>query len=160
MTQVLVSIGSNIDPRKHIQAALAALQDTFGELTCSSIYETQAVGFAGPAFHNLAVRFATDQSAEDVNATLKRIEQTLGRPSEGPKFGDRCIDLDLILYGQQQCESETLCLPRAELTEQAFVLGPATEIAGEWVHPVNGQSLASLWVAMGETLKPSESAPC
>ena len=52
-----ISIGSNIDKELHIPASLTALESYFGSLTCSSIYESDAVGFEGDSFYNLIVGF-------------------------------------------------------------------------------------------------------
>lgn len=57
MTRGYISIGSNIDKDKYIPASLRALEQAFGELTISSIYETEAVGFTGDVFYNLVVGF-------------------------------------------------------------------------------------------------------
>ena len=62
MLQIYLSLGSNIQPHKNICAALDALQETFGELDISSVYESEAVGFKGHNFLNLVVGINTDQA--------------------------------------------------------------------------------------------------
>ncbi len=154
MNPVLVSVGSNLAPERNIPKALRSLNVNFGPLTCSPIYVSDAVGFDGPPFHNMAVRFVTEASPAALVLELRRIEDRLGRRRDGPRFGDRTIDLDLLLYADVVLTTDAFSLPRPELTEQSFVLGPAADIAGEWIHPLDGVSLASLWLQMGETLTP------
>ena len=69
-----ISIGSNIDKDKHIPASLLALENQFGPLTCSSIYESDAVGFEGETFYNLIVEFNSTLEVKDVAKLLRQIE--------------------------------------------------------------------------------------
>ena len=61
-----ISIGSNIDKELHIPASLIALEQHFGKLIVSSIYESEAVGFTGAVFHNLIVGFDSDLEVKTV----------------------------------------------------------------------------------------------
>jgi 2-amino-4-hydroxy-6-hydroxymethyldihydropteridine diphosphokinase len=145
MPEVFLSIGSNIDKEVHIPSALAELERRFGPLTVSSVYETAAVGFEGPSFHNLVVRLSTDLPVQRVSEILAEIEQQHGRTRECRKFSSRTLDLDLILYGDMILEEGKLKLPRDEITRYAFVLEPLAEIAPDVRHPVTGERYADLW---------------
>ena len=61
------------------------------------------------------------------------------------KFGDRSLDLDLLLYDDLVLDEPGLLLPRPEIVEYAFVLKPLAEIAGEKRHPVTGLRFADIW---------------
>ncbi|MDH5778434.1 MAG: 2-amino-4-hydroxy-6-hydroxymethyldihydropteridine diphosphokinase, partial [Gammaproteobacteria bacterium] len=74
MHQVYVSIGSNIEPARHIKLAIAALHEYYGKLDISSVYESEAVGFEGDNFLNLVVAYQTDQDVDKANQTLHEIE--------------------------------------------------------------------------------------
>ena len=74
MSRVYVSIGSNIEPLRYIRAGLAAIQQTFGALILSSIYESKAVGFEGDNFYNLVAGFDTDMEIPTVINQLRIIE--------------------------------------------------------------------------------------
>lgn len=145
MTTGYISIGSNIDKEIHIPSSLDSLRRLFGELVVSSIYETEAVGFAGDKFHNLIVKFESELSAKEVAKLLRQIELDHGRSRESPKFSSRTLDLDLILYGEQVISDGRLRIPRDEIERYAFVLEPLAEIAADGLHPVTKQRYGQLW---------------
>jgi 2-amino-4-hydroxy-6-hydroxymethyldihydropteridine diphosphokinase len=145
MAEVFLSIGSNIDKEVHIPSALAELERRFGPLAVSAIYESAAVGFDGPVFHNLVVRLSTDLPVRRVSEILTEIEEQHGRTRDCRKFSSRTLDLDLLLYGDLVLEEGKLKLPRDEITRYAFVLEPLAEIAPDARHPVSGERYADLW---------------
>jgi 2-amino-4-hydroxy-6-hydroxymethyldihydropteridine diphosphokinase len=145
MPEVFLSIGSNIDRERHIPSALRELERRFGTLAVSSVYETAAVGFEGPAFHNLVVGFETEHSIPEIAEILTEIEELHGRTRQCKKFSSRTLDLDLLLYGDAVLREGKLNLPRDEITRYAFVLEPLAEIAPDRRHPVTGQSYQALW---------------
>ncbi len=145
MARVYVSVGSNIEREHNVASGLAALANEYGELEQSTVYETQAVGFSGDRFFNLVVAFDTSQSPQQVSAVLRRVEDQHGRQRRGTKFGDRSLDLDLLLYDDLVLDEPGLLLPRPEIVEYAFVLKPLAEIAGEKRHPVTGLRFADIW---------------
>jgi 2-amino-4-hydroxy-6-hydroxymethyldihydropteridine diphosphokinase len=140
-----ISIGSNIDKEIHIPASLQALQQHFGALIVSSIYESEAVGFSGDVFHNLVVCFDSELDVKSVAKQLRQIELDNGRTRDSQKFSARTLDLDLILYGRLVISDGRLQIPRDEIERYAFVLEPLAEIAPDLTHPVSGISYAELW---------------
>lgn len=151
MPEVFLSLGSNIDREKHIPEALAELTTRFGPLTVSAIYETAAVGFDGPAFHNLVVGFSSEWPVLDIAAILTEIEERHGRTRADKKFSSRTLDIDLLLYGDTVLSEGRLHLPRPEITRYAFVLEPLAEIAPDHRHPLTGERYADLWAAFDKT---------
>jgi 2-amino-4-hydroxy-6-hydroxymethyldihydropteridine diphosphokinase len=145
MSRVYISIGSNIEPARHVRLAVAALHEYYGELTISSVYESAAVGFEGDNFYNLVVGLDTEQDVSEVNRTLHMIEDRYGRERSGPRFSARTIDLDLLLYDDLVVQDGKLVLPREEILQNAFVLWPLAEIAPDAIHPVEKVSFAGLW---------------
>jgi 2-amino-4-hydroxy-6-hydroxymethyldihydropteridine diphosphokinase len=146
-----ISIGSNIDKELHITASLRALEQQFGVLTVSSIYESDAVGFSGDAFHNLIVGFDSDLDVKAVAKQLRQIELDNGRTRDSQKFSARTLDLDLILYGDLIISDGRLQIPRDEIEKYAFVLEPLAEIAPAATHPVSGVSYGELWEKFDKT---------
>lgn len=142
MTQVYVSLGSNIEPETNLCACLLALQQTFGELRCSTIYRTPAVGFAGSAFLNAVVSFTTKLSSLELKAWLKQLEAQQGRVASTQKFSARTLDLDLLLYADLIKPAQKL--PHPDILNYTFVLQPLAELAPEQKHPILGKSFASL----------------
>ncbi len=145
--QVYLSIGSNVEPQKHIQKALLMLQNEFNDLQLSTVYRNPAVGFAGDDFYNLVVGFQSALPPEMIVQRLNTIEQACGRHRAIEKYAPRTLDLDLLLYGDHIIEQAELKLPRKDITEYAFVLKPLVELAAERLHPVLQQSYAALWQA-------------
>ncbi len=147
MTTGYISIGSNIEKEKHIPSSIRALQQVFGELRLSSLYETEAVGFEGDNFYNLIVGFDSELDAKQVAKILRQVELDHGRTRESRKFSSRTLDLDLVLYGDQIIRDGRLQIPRDEIEHYAFVLEPLAEIAGSERHPVSGKTYQQLWEA-------------
>ena len=145
MTTVYLSIGSNIEREKHLRSGVTALKKQFGEVTLSSVYESDAVGFNGQPFLNLVAAFKPELPAQQVDAILDIIEKNNGRTKEQKKFNPRTLDLDLILYGDYISQDPDLEIPRGEITQYAFVLEPLAEIAGKLRHPVSNTRYDQLW---------------
>jgi 2-amino-4-hydroxy-6-hydroxymethyldihydropteridine diphosphokinase len=151
MPAVFVSIGSNIDPERNIPSSLKHLEERFGRLTASSIYANPPVGFQGPCFYNLVVKFHTELSVDSVSLYLAEIEMRHDRTRAGGKFSSHTIDLDLLLYGDSILHEGKLRLPREDITRYAFVLEPLAEIAPDEKHPITGKTYQELWLAFDKT---------
>jgi 2-amino-4-hydroxy-6-hydroxymethyldihydropteridine diphosphokinase len=146
-----ISIGSNIDKDKHIPASIKALTERFGQLTLSSIYESDPIGFTGDAFYNLIVGFNSDLDVKEIVEQLRQIELDNGRDRECKKFSARTLDLDLVLYGDLIINDGRIQIPRDEIERYAFVLEPLAEIAGHLRHPVSQIRYAELWENFDKT---------
>lgn len=151
MTQVYLSLGSNIDRHQHILAALDALAAAFHELHISRVYESKSVGFNGSNFFNLVVGIHTELSVQALSELLKKIEDDNGRCRQGPKFSPRTLDIDILTYGDFVGNDNGIELPRAEITQNAFVLLPLAEIVPQQQHPQLQQTYAELWQAYDQT---------
>lgn len=150
MVRVYVSLGSNIDRQKNLRGGLADLRDTYGALELSPVYESAAVGFTGDLFLNLVAAFDTDQSIEEVDAELSRIEELHGRVRGEERFAPRTLDIDLLLFGNCVLQQPGLTVPRDEIMEYAFVLKPLADLAGALRHPVSGRTYSELWDTFGD----------
>ncbi len=153
MARVYISIGSNIDREKHVTAALDQLRAWFAELTLSSVYESEAVGFDGDPFYNLVVGIDTHLTVAELSARFKQLEADNGRRRDVPKFSGRTLDLDILTYDQEVGELSGVELPRGEILNNAFVLLPLAEIAPAEIHPVRCESYHSLWQAYDRNQK-------
>lgn len=144
MADIYISLGTNIDRDNYLHLGLNALFTSFGPLTLSSLFESEAVGFDGPAFYNMVIGATTTQSIEQVAANLRKIEYDHGRALDAEKYSPRTLDLDLLLYDDLILQQPAQ-IPRDEITKNAFVLWPLAEIAGDKIHPINKQSYRQLW---------------
>jgi 2-amino-4-hydroxy-6-hydroxymethyldihydropteridine diphosphokinase len=154
MTRVYLSLGSNIEPEQHLRAAIDDLHAQFGDLIVSTTFRTEAVGFNGPAFLNLAVGLDTDWTPEDLDRWLHVLEDRHGRRRDVERYSSRTIDIDIVLFGDLIVRGPgNLEIPRDEL-KHAFVLAPLSEIAPDARHPQSGKSMAELWRAHPEHDQP------
>lgn len=145
-----LSLGSNIDAAANIASAIAALRARFANVRVSPLYRTAAVGFDGPAFLNAAAVIETDLDPVALDAWLHALEDTHGRDRSGPRFGDRTLDIDLMLYDDRILDGPgPVRIPRDEL-RHAFVLRPLADIAPDAVEPRTGLTLAELWARSPE----------
>jgi 2-amino-4-hydroxy-6-hydroxymethyldihydropteridine diphosphokinase len=154
MARVYLSLGSNQEPHRYLRVALDELRARFGQLDISPAYRSAAVGFDGADFINLAVGMDTDLSPLALNDWLHALEDRHGRRRDVPRYADRTLDVDIVLYDDLVTQGPGhLDIPRKEL-KHAFVLKPMADIAPELRHPVNGKTMAQLWAGF-----PVESEP-
>lgn len=159
MPTAYLSLGSNLDPARHLREGIDALRERFGDVAVSAIYRFPAVGYTGPDFLNAAAAIRTDLSPEALNAWLHALEDAHGRDRSGPRYSDRTLDIDIVLYDDLVAEgSGNLRIPRDEL-RHAFVLKPLAEIAADALHPVEQRTIAELWQAHPEHGVPFEEVP-
>ncbi|RNF38355.1 2-amino-4-hydroxy-6-hydroxymethyldihydropteridine diphosphokinase [Planococcus salinus] len=131
MNESFLSLGSNMGDRlamlkqavkllqQHPQVEVAAI---------SSLYETDPVGFTEQApFLNMVVHLQTSLSAVELLDVCQEIEQTLER-KRTIRWGPRTIDLDILLYNQDNMKTKRLIVPHPRMKERAFVLIPLLEL--------------------------------
>ena len=149
LANVLISIGSNIEPTKHISAVAQALAQSFTKVAFSPVYGSQPVGFVGDDFLNLVVRLQTSASLAEVQRWCKEYEQHNGRDANAVKYTPRTIDLDILLCDREipagTAAPNLPQLPRDEITTSAFVLKPLADLVPHWRHPELGTTFQALW---------------
>jgi 2-amino-4-hydroxy-6-hydroxymethyldihydropteridine diphosphokinase len=133
VTTAFVGIGSNLGEReRQIAAALEqlAVENGIELIAVSTLRETEPVGYQEqPRFLNGAAQIETVLPARELLKRLLAIEAGLGRVrGEGPRFGPRTIDLDLLLYGAETIGEPGLTVPHPRLAERRFVLEPLAEL--------------------------------
>ena len=155
-TKAYVGLGSNLGDRAGnlLLAVRGMMEASLCVTRASSIYETEPVSEVQQApFLNMVVEIGnTLPTPEQVMARLLRIEFALGRTRE-LKDGPRTIDLDLLLYGEVEKETDFLRLPHPRLHERRFVLEPLAEVAPRLVHPLMKKSAAELLESVDDESK-------
>ncbi|MBA6264070.1 MAG: 2-amino-4-hydroxy-6-hydroxymethyldihydropteridine diphosphokinase [Colwellia sp.] len=146
MARLYISLGSNVDRQHYLNTGLTALELLLGELTLSSLFASESVGFDGAEFYNMVIGATTELNIEQVTKALRDIEFTNGRPIDAKKYSPRTLDLDLLLFDDLVLNTPAQ-IPRAEITENAFVLWPLAEVAPQLKHPILLQSYQQLWQA-------------
>ena len=132
-----VALGANLGrPVQAIADALACIAKLPGThlVRHSSFYKSAPVQAQGPDFINAVVQIETALTAPELLAHLQGIEAAAGRERPYPN-APRTLDLDILLYGSAQVESERLTLPHPRMKQRAFVLVPLAEIAPGLVDP-------------------------
>ncbi|MDO9477713.1 MAG: 2-amino-4-hydroxy-6-hydroxymethyldihydropteridine diphosphokinase [Pseudohongiella sp.] len=147
MALLTLGVGSNLEPGHHIALALDALQACFGELTLSEVFESEAVGFQGGNFLNMVVAADTHLSLDDISLLLKALETRCGRQRDQQRFSSRTLDVDILTYGDLQGEHHGILLPRPEITVNAYVLWPMSQVCPDRIDPQSGHTYRALWAA-------------
>jgi len=105
----------------------------------SSLRETEPWGYEDqPSFLNAAAEIEWGQIPRALLDRLLEIERELGRTREGPRYGPRTIDLDLLLFGEEVVDEPGLTIPHPRLHERLFVLEPLFELEPGLVVPGHG----------------------
>ncbi|HEX5470071.1 MAG TPA: 2-amino-4-hydroxy-6-hydroxymethyldihydropteridine diphosphokinase [Gaiellaceae bacterium] len=148
MSVAYIGLGANLGEREAtLREALARLGDTDGirVVAVSSFRETDPVGLLEqPRFLNAAAALETTLSARALLDTLLAVERALGRDrASEARWGPRTIDLDLLLYGDEEIDEAGLTVPHPRLPERRFVLEPLLELDPELTLP-DGRRLRDL----------------
>ena len=131
-----------------LTAALAQLDALPGtmRMSCSSVYETEPWAVADqPHFLNLCVGYETTMEPAAFLAACKQVEASIGRV-DGPRWGPRLIDVDILLFGNQvvNLTEPDLQIPHPRMHQRAFALVPLAEIAPDVIVPPDGLPVSSL----------------
>lgn len=142
---VLLGLGSNVERERNLTAGLDALSQLLGNMRCSPVFESHAVGYKGDNFFNLTVAGTTELPLMELDRRLKFIEADNGRYA--PDRKGLPLDIDVLMYADLVGNFHGLELPRPETLRNAFVLWPLALLAPEVLHPLAGQTFAELWQA-------------
>lgn len=132
MSRAYVGLGANVGEREATIRRALALLDADADLdvvAVSTLRETDPVGMLDqPRFLNGVVAIETRLRPAELLARLLAVERTLGRSREGPRWGPRTIDLDLLVHGSEVVDEPGLHVPHPRLAERRFVLEPLAEL--------------------------------
>jgi 2-amino-4-hydroxy-6-hydroxymethyldihydropteridine diphosphokinase len=143
VTRAYVGLGANLGDR---EASIRLASGLLGASRLSSIRETEPWGYADqPMFLNAVAEVETNLGPAQLLDRLLEIERELGRTREGPRYGPRAIDLDLLLYGDEVVDGPGLTVPHPRLHERLFVLEPLFELDPALVVP--GRGLVAAMIA-------------
>lgn len=143
MARAYVGLGANLGDREESVRRALELLAAYREIevvSVSSLRETDPVGYLEqPRFLNGAAALETSLEPRALLDALLAVERRLGRVrGDGPRFGPRPIDLDLLLYEDVVLDEPGLVLPHPRLHERSFVLEPLAELEPGLVVPGRG----------------------
>ncbi|MCI7664866.1 MAG: 2-amino-4-hydroxy-6-hydroxymethyldihydropteridine diphosphokinase [Fusobacterium mortiferum] len=145
--RVYLSLGSNIgNKRKNLMEAIRKI----GELEntevvkSSTILETEPFGYLEQDnFLNACLEVKTLMTAQEFLKEILQIELDMGRVRE-IKWGPRIIDIDILFYDKEIIEEDNLAVPHPWICEREFVLDPLSEIAPNYIHPLEKKTITML----------------
>jgi 2-amino-4-hydroxy-6-hydroxymethyldihydropteridine diphosphokinase len=109
---------------------------------------------AQPDYFNTVVIAASDESPAALLTFAKRLEAEAGRV-EGPRWGPRPLDVDLLLIGEERRDDPALTLPHPRLRERGFVLAPLADVAPGLRLPPDGRTAAELLADLPRDMWPA-----
>lgn len=156
MNTAYIALGSNIGGRStYLHKALQSIsqRESIRISAVSSIYETEPVGLENqPSFLNMVVAIETDECAESLLKKLQDIEEQLDRVRV-ERYGPRTIDLDILLFNDENIEKNELSIPHPRMHERSFVLVPLAEIAPYVKMPTSHKTIEHILTSLPERLR-------
>jgi 2-amino-4-hydroxy-6-hydroxymethyldihydropteridine diphosphokinase len=148
-----LGLGSNVgDSAAHLRAAIELLGERGVEVEAvSSAYATEPVGefLDQPDFLNAAIRIRTELEPEQLLDVCKAVEAERGRAFDTPRHSPRPLDVDLLLLGDLELQTQRLTLPHREVSSRRFVLAPLLELDPDLMLP-DGTRLAAALAALAD----------
>ena len=139
MNSVFLGLAANLNqPATQIRSAVAALQsnDNIEVVACSSLYGSKPMGPQDqPDYINAVIQVETSLSAIALLDVTQDIELKLGRVRKDERWGPRTLDIDILLFNQEEINQERLQVPHYGMKEREFVLYPLAEIAPNLTMP-------------------------
>jgi len=154
MSTVYLGLGSNVAPESNLLLAARELRRRFTLRKISSVYRNKSLGFDGDDFFNAVACIETDKTPQALCAELEEIQELASRERNSDRFSSRTLDIDLLLFGQQDITGPPVRVPRSDVLEYSFVLRPLAEIAPDLVHPVTGRKMSQHWHEFDVTTHP------
>lgn len=149
MSTAWLGLGSNVNAENNIRAGIKELEDKFVKVSLSPVYTSTAIGFDGDDFINLVARVETEMHPLELREYLRNLEDRYGRKRNVPKFSDRVLDIDILLYDDLVMRSPVLEMPRGEIMKFAHVLKPLADLEPKLIHPTELRSMADIWESSG-----------
>lgn len=144
MALVYIALGSNLNqPHQQLSKACETIRanKNFSHIKVSSFYQSAALIIEGsesqPDYINAVLSSETNLSPGDLLNELQLIENHHGR-IRGKQWSARTLDLDILLYDQQQIQREDLTIPHSQISQRHFVLLPLAELSPQLEIPMQG----------------------
>ncbi len=138
-----IGLGSNLsDPAAQVRQALRSLA-SLPQTLCvavSRLYGSRPMGtVTQPDFVNAVAGVLTQLQSLELLRQLRQLEAQAGRPAAHDHWGPRVLDLDVLVFGREQCSGPELVLPHPGVVDRNFVLYPLADIAPDLEVPGCGR---------------------
>jgi 2-amino-4-hydroxy-6-hydroxymethyldihydropteridine diphosphokinase len=145
MITVYLALGSNVgDSAQYIAKAIDSLGSVLDNIQQAPLYSSKAIGYTDQAnFLNTVISGQTEQSPQALLQAIKEVEEQVGRIKRF-RWGPREIDIDIIFYGDQALETETLTIPHPSFRERDFVLQPLVDLNSAVIDPLTQKTARQL----------------
>lgn len=148
--QTYIGLGSNLGDSLQILGDAVHKLASLGEVRVSQLYQSPPMGPQDqPNYHNAVVALRTELDALALLDQLQAFEQEAGRVRLR-HWGERTLDLDLLLYADQDINHPRLTVPHVGVLERDFVLIPLLDLVPDMM--IKGQSLRDLPVVLASNL--------
>lgn len=146
MTDVYLSLGSNIDPETNIIRAVIELKKSLRIRKISTVYLTAALsGQSQPDFYNCVLLAETDSSPRELKyGLLRKIESLLGRKRVGDRYAPRTIDIDILIFGTDEMDEEGIEIPDPDIFSRPFLARGLLELSPGLILPGGNTALAEV----------------
>ena len=147
MIKAVLLLGSNVgDKKKQLKNAVEKISEKHIILKTSKYYQSPSWGYSSEnEFLNLGILIECNCSAEMLLSQLLNIEKQLGRNRSNVSiYQDRNIDIDIILFGQQEIYNENLVVPHPRMHKRKFCLIPLNEIVPNYLVPSMNKTICEL----------------
>jgi 2-amino-4-hydroxy-6-hydroxymethyldihydropteridine diphosphokinase len=147
VVKTFLHLGTNEGDRiAYLNAAIHQIEEHLGLVTNrSKIYETEPWGLENQdMFLNMVIEVETKKSPYEVLSQIKQIEESIGR-IKTEKWGPRCIDIDILTYGDEKIKADNLVIPHPELNNRNFVLIPLMELEPDLILPGYENTIEELY---------------
>jgi len=146
--KAFVGVGSNVDPEKNILAALPEIESRVQVLDTSRFYRNPAIApdrRDRPPFVNGVLKIRTGLTPSELKYGLLRdVERRVQRRRTGDRYDPRTLDLDLLVYGDLELESDGITVPDPDISEQPFWVVPLAELVPEMCSPNSSLTMKEL----------------
>jgi 2-amino-4-hydroxy-6-hydroxymethyldihydropteridine diphosphokinase len=147
MFEVYLGIGGNLGDRlKNIEQVLSLISERIAAPDkVSSVYMSEPWGFEhAKYFTNAVVMIKTNKTADEIFTITTAIELEMKRVRSNSGYQGRTMDIDILFYGGQIIENESLTVPHPKISERLFVLLPMCDIAPKFIHPQSKKEMQQL----------------
>lgn len=148
LVEAFIGVGSNVDPEKNILSALPEIESRVEVLAASRFYLNPALSPDRrelPPFVNGVLKVRTGIAPYDLKyGVLRNVEKKVQRKRTGDRYGPRTLDLDLLVYGDVEVDSDGLKLPDPDIGVQPFWIVPLAEMTPDLRPPNTSLSIAEL----------------